>query len=384
MAVAFTLGMLTKIAAGHFCRDRSQVTCMDVKNLDVAPSSYGETWAASGFPLCTPEGRKVFCLVDHDYHQCNGHRVPCCFDGSRSVHHGVEQSEGSDDTLECATRSVTEDALDAHAVSSTEPPSTTPLPLTSAAALEDLEGKDAVASVAAEVGGRQGSLKLQASSSLHHGSTPLRFTLLKHKTILEEVLELHLAREVIEVKSIEVTQARRLAESHGSAQVEVIFTASRGATTAIASHDLPGMLQNGLDQVHAGVEIDSATVSWYDVATLAAGVSGGARDNGTSSVIYIAIAVAVISVTSVALALAVCCLRRRKGGGADSSKSAGDIEEAKAGFGASAVAVESADVDQPVEAATVEDDFFEKASASTDVPMSDATSDGSGEKPTML
>jgi len=42
---------------------------------------------ASGQPLCTPFGDKVYCLPEHNYHECDDGYSPCCADGSSPNHH---------------------------------------------------------------------------------------------------------------------------------------------------------------------------------------------------------------------------------------------------------------------------------------------------------
>ena len=37
-------------------------------------------------PLTFPDGMRVYCLVDHDYHTCGPKQAACCLDGSKPLH----------------------------------------------------------------------------------------------------------------------------------------------------------------------------------------------------------------------------------------------------------------------------------------------------------
>lgn len=82
------LALLVGLGDAHNCEDGSRVVCHDIKASSErnAPSSYGEGKAARGYPVQFPDGTKVYCLVDHDYHQCPEGQEPCCLDQSKPLH----------------------------------------------------------------------------------------------------------------------------------------------------------------------------------------------------------------------------------------------------------------------------------------------------------
>mmetsp|Transcript_87915 Transcript_87915/g.243938 ORF Transcript_87915/g.243938 Transcript_87915/m.243938 type:complete len:534 (-) Transcript_87915:97-1698(-) len=107
--VAAGLGWL---CAGHQCSNGQRVACTAVQSTRGAPPSFG--YSATGFPLCTPEGKKVMCLVDHSYHRCPEGQVPCCQDGSNPIHHhrGGVSSPANDDDVMCIPEGADQIVLD--------------------------------------------------------------------------------------------------------------------------------------------------------------------------------------------------------------------------------------------------------------------------------
>jgi len=81
----FILAALPAVRA-HSCSDGNRVTCMAVQSFSIEDT--GRTGKeASGQPLCTPFGDKVYCLPEHNYHECDDGYSPCCADGSSPNHH---------------------------------------------------------------------------------------------------------------------------------------------------------------------------------------------------------------------------------------------------------------------------------------------------------
>jgi len=88
---------------------------MTVQPFSSATSTYGQGYGAQGSPLCTPSGEKVFCLVDHDLHQCTAGKEPCCVNGWKPVLY-TESSSSSDVVVNCGPGEIgvqTEEQRDA-------------------------------------------------------------------------------------------------------------------------------------------------------------------------------------------------------------------------------------------------------------------------------
>jgi len=82
------LATLVVAALGHGCSDGSRVVCskMTATSLLAAPASTGSK-DAKGFPLQSPhDGKTLYCLVHHSYHQCASDEAACCSDGSKPAH----------------------------------------------------------------------------------------------------------------------------------------------------------------------------------------------------------------------------------------------------------------------------------------------------------
>mmetsp|Transcript_21340 Transcript_21340/g.45419 ORF Transcript_21340/g.45419 Transcript_21340/m.45419 type:complete len:548 (-) Transcript_21340:115-1758(-) len=102
-----------RTAAGHNCADGSRVTCLAVQSPDakgaLRPNAYGHGFNAQGVAQCTPTGKKVYCLVDHDYHQCSQGQAPCCADGSDPNHGNGHSHEDPNDGAMCGNQIVLDD-----------------------------------------------------------------------------------------------------------------------------------------------------------------------------------------------------------------------------------------------------------------------------------
>lgn len=82
------LSSLVAVAVAHGCSDGSRVVCSKMKatSLLTAPVSTGSK-DAKGFPLESPhDGKTLYCLVHHSYHQCASDEAACCGDGSKPAH----------------------------------------------------------------------------------------------------------------------------------------------------------------------------------------------------------------------------------------------------------------------------------------------------------
>lgn len=82
------LALLVPAAVAHDCSDGSRVVCskMNATGLLTAPASTGSK-DAKGFPLKSPhDGKTLYCLVHHSYHQCASDEAACCRDGSKPTH----------------------------------------------------------------------------------------------------------------------------------------------------------------------------------------------------------------------------------------------------------------------------------------------------------
>lgn len=97
MSRSLLLLAILPAASAHSCSSGSRVQCMPVKNLEskIAIPEEHTGYEASGVPMCTPFGEKVYCLPQHDYHECQEGYAPCCEDGSSPDHHS--NSEHHDD-----------------------------------------------------------------------------------------------------------------------------------------------------------------------------------------------------------------------------------------------------------------------------------------------
>jgi hypothetical protein len=115
--VAVSLGV---VATAHKCADGGRVTCMKVEPLGAVTSSRGQGYGASGQPHCTPEGEKVYCLVDHNYHGCCEGARPCCQDGSNPFHRHHGNNNAPHDELTCSAEATTTSEVDVVATLSTE------------------------------------------------------------------------------------------------------------------------------------------------------------------------------------------------------------------------------------------------------------------------
>lgn len=96
--------VIAQHVAAHSCDSGQRVVCMDVQSTASAPSTYGQYYDAHGYPLCTPAGEKVFCLVEHDYHRCGSGQVPCCADGSKPRHRGHGSGSASGEDVVCTPK----------------------------------------------------------------------------------------------------------------------------------------------------------------------------------------------------------------------------------------------------------------------------------------
>lgn len=88
-------------AAGHGCENGQRVQCTAVQHLDKLHETHESGFGARGMPMCTSEGRKLYCLVNHNYHQCGASEAPCCMDGSNPYHGGYDSKVDSK-PLTCA------------------------------------------------------------------------------------------------------------------------------------------------------------------------------------------------------------------------------------------------------------------------------------------
>jgi hypothetical protein len=107
---ALIVKALLDVAAGHSCHDGHRVQCTAVKSSNGAPSTMGESYDASGYPMCSEDGKKLFCLYDHDYHHCQDGFAPCCEDGSNPSHGG--HFDGNDHNLECSATATSASQTD--------------------------------------------------------------------------------------------------------------------------------------------------------------------------------------------------------------------------------------------------------------------------------
>merc|ERR1719387_1100451 len=78
--------MLVGAATAHDCEDGSRVVCHNVEHAEQAPSTNGDGYQARGYPMTFPDGKRVYCLVDHDYHTCGAGEAACCADGTKPWH----------------------------------------------------------------------------------------------------------------------------------------------------------------------------------------------------------------------------------------------------------------------------------------------------------
>lgn len=101
MRAAIFLGVAISKGAAHQCGNGERIVCTAVQDLR-APGTPSSThgMGAAGAPMCTPSGQKVYCLENHDYHQCSAGEEPCCLDGSDPSHH--HDFNSPDDGFTCA------------------------------------------------------------------------------------------------------------------------------------------------------------------------------------------------------------------------------------------------------------------------------------------
>jgi len=67
----------------------------------------GNGLSARGTPHCTADKQKVYCLIDHNYHRCQGGSSPCCQDGSNPWHsHRGAAAAGDDFTCQAPSTLV--------------------------------------------------------------------------------------------------------------------------------------------------------------------------------------------------------------------------------------------------------------------------------------
>lgn len=106
VVVALCIANVLQVSVAHSCSDRSRVKCMAVtaqseRNAQLASGGY----SATGSAMCTPAGKKVYCLKEHSYHRCSAGEEPCCEDGSNPSHSGNNQ--GGSDNLQCSATEAT-------------------------------------------------------------------------------------------------------------------------------------------------------------------------------------------------------------------------------------------------------------------------------------
>lgn len=105
-SVVALLGLaISTCTSAHKCNDGKGLTCMAVEALAMDKDNSNNGLSARGTPHCTADKQKVYCLIDHNYHRCQGGSSPCCQDGSNPwhAHHGA--AAASDDfTCKVATQ----------------------------------------------------------------------------------------------------------------------------------------------------------------------------------------------------------------------------------------------------------------------------------------
>jgi hypothetical protein len=71
----------------HTCGNGLDLVCIHVYRREGWPTRGGE--GEIGHPHISIEsGEEVYCLVDHDFHDCPNGETPCCTSGSQPSHRG--------------------------------------------------------------------------------------------------------------------------------------------------------------------------------------------------------------------------------------------------------------------------------------------------------
>lgn len=200
-------------------------------------SSHGDGKAAGGSALCTPEGRTVYCLVDHDYHDCRGGQVPCCGDGSNPFHRHHHVDDGAQDSVVCSPTSASADSLEAK---------------------------------------ERGYLLLDFAL----GQAPSEDQFVEHKEAFEAVLQAHFAYSGVHIEWVNSPfgwslafgdgrrlQARQL-EGAEMDHFQAAFVGYGGRAVALGSSDaLRIRLNSKFAEVGAGLEVLAATVKWHEAGS---------------------------------------------------------------------------------------------------------------------
>jgi hypothetical protein len=211
---------LLATAHGHGC-DSGGVECMAVLTTKGGVSMSGRMYDAQGSALCTPEGRVLYCLVDHSYHgpKCSDGEVPCCADGSFPRHESYDNAAASSDVPDCeAVRS------------------------------QEHSGQD-----------RRGVLLLKIQSE----AADIMATLSSDdaQAVLMAALSAFSGAEAVVIQTMaEITSsARRLSES---AETKIDFIAHGHEWTESSDSDLATALQRGFDEKGLDLKINSAKIEW--------------------------------------------------------------------------------------------------------------------------
>lgn len=191
-----------------------------------ASDAHGEGYDAQGVARCTAAGEVVYCLVNHNYHECREGELPCCADGSGPSHSGSHDYTGAGATCLPADH-----------------PGRAP------------SGRPDQDSFA-------GELTLEAYLG-HESGAEVLLQLQASEGIIKATLKTYLGYERVCVKNISVA-GRRLSGGDDGNEFIVKFVA-RSATGSPATGELRDMLQDAFHAAGADwLTIERASVAWAE------------------------------------------------------------------------------------------------------------------------
>jgi hypothetical protein len=77
---------LVGVVDAHPCGNGQRVKCLATKSFHNASSTYGVSYSELGYPMCSPDGKKLFCLWDYYQSRCAVGYQPCCDIGLNLSH----------------------------------------------------------------------------------------------------------------------------------------------------------------------------------------------------------------------------------------------------------------------------------------------------------
>jgi len=154
---------LASFCGASFCSSGRRVECTTVQSTAGVHPTLGDGYHAQGSVRCTPDGRKVYCLVHHDDHQCPAGQTPCCEDGSKPT-------TGSNSSTNASTENITCTPVAAAATTPLEDPTAAAARMAPSVqvVLDDMDHPHRIATTNTFEGNFQPCLKDAFKQQFHH------------------------------------------------------------------------------------------------------------------------------------------------------------------------------------------------------------------------